>query len=255
MFSFLKSPTYSVVVSAELGISIMIVSRCVCWIGSKSSRDASRYLPHLPLNGLLSVHQSDYAPNNINVTLPAPLDKEPLSVPVLVSSNKAHGKPKATKVKASTRMPYRVYNSVEGIPIRVGRTALDNDALSMDPKYRVDEYWWLHVAGHAGSHVVVCTGASSFATSYKETLIDAALLAVLNSSIFPKAKTGGSPRVRATVHYTRCSNISKSLKDVAGLVRLGSGYVGQIEINTAKYGDRVERLLRDVKPVNFNDLG
>lgn len=162
--------------------------------------------------------------------------------------------PRKPKVKVSPRMPYRVYSSSEGINIRVGRTAQDNDALSMDPKYRVDDYWWLHVAGQAGSHVVVCTSTSSFPNVHKDTLVDAALLAVLHSSLCPKSKNGGFPRISATVHYTRCGNISKGVVDVAGLVRLGSGFVGTININTAKYRDRAQRLEGNVQPVNFNDL-
>lgn len=159
------------------------------------------------------------------------------------------------KQKVMPRMPYRVYNSSEGIVIRVGRTAHDNDLLSMDPLYRVDDYWWLHVAGHPGSHVVVClpgVSAHSLATVHKETLIDAALLAVLNSSVYPKSPSKGA--ITATVHYTKCGNISKAPRDVAGLVRLGGGFVGTISINTGRYRERAQRLADNAQPLNYNDL-
>jgi predicted ribosome quality control (RQC) complex YloA/Tae2 family protein len=45
------------------------------------------------------------------------------------------------------------YTSFDGITIKVGENAKDNDALTQSS---FPNEWWLHTDGGAGSHVVVC---------------------------------------------------------------------------------------------------
>jgi len=45
------------------------------------------------------------------------------------------------------------YTSLDGTVIRVGQNAKENDELTVSSSPR---YWWMHVAGCSGAHVVVC---------------------------------------------------------------------------------------------------
>lgn len=74
----------------------------------------------------------------------------------------------------------REFKSLDGVLIRVGENAKDNDALTLDAD---PSHWWFHVAGSPGSHVVVCAPTMS-----KETKRDAALLAAKYSKAPPQAK-------------------------------------------------------------------
>ncbi|MCA9578391.1 MAG: NFACT RNA binding domain-containing protein [Polyangiales bacterium] len=71
------------------------------------------------------------------------------------------------------RLPYRRFESTTGQPIWVGRSARDNDELTL--RHAKPHYLWLHVEGRSGSHVVVPLGRGAVASS--ELLIDAATLA------------------------------------------------------------------------------
>ena len=74
--------------------------------------------------------------------------------------------------RAATRMPYRLFRS-GGRVILVGRSAADNDALTLGHAKPHD--LWLHARGVTGAHVVVPLGRSEECPP--ELLIDAALLA------------------------------------------------------------------------------
>ena len=104
-------------------------------------------------------------------------------------------KPKGPAPKP--RMPYHIYRSVDGLEIRVGRGASDNDELSCNPIYRDGADWWMHVAGCAGSHVVIRSHDDQLPTTASETLLDAAYLAVVNS----KASQSGKIGVRKCLCY------------------------------------------------------
>jgi hypothetical protein len=54
---------------------------------------------------------------------------------------------------ASKGRPYRRLE-VEGFAVLVGKGDAENDRLTFEIAEPRD--WWLHVAGHSGSHVVVC---------------------------------------------------------------------------------------------------
>ncbi|MCP4674649.1 MAG: DUF814 domain-containing protein [Deltaproteobacteria bacterium] len=72
------------------------------------------------------------------------------------------------------RLPYREHSIATGRTARVGRSARDNDALTL--RFARPDDLWLHVRGRPGSHVVVPLGRGEDPTS--EMLIDAAHLAV-----------------------------------------------------------------------------
>ena len=142
--------------------------------------------------------------------------------------------PKKIKQKPPPpRQPYFTYKSEAGIEIRVGRGASDNDELSCNPQYRDSDNWWLHVAGFAGSHVVIRSVDDDLVEKYRETVIDAAVLAAVNS----KANQGG----RVPVSLTRCRNVSKPSGAKPGLVQL-RGDVRTINIDLRVEAKRLERL-------------
>jgi len=158
---------------------------------------------------------------------------------------------KSVKKSNISRMPYRLYKSIDGINIRVGRTAKDNDLLSSDVKYKVDDYWWLHVAGSSGSHVVICSNDPNLPMKYKETLNDAAFLALLHSSLCSKTK---NVNIKADIHYTKCKNVYKNKNDPDGLVYLGNGPIYNIIMNGKNHKEREKRLQESIYPLNYNDL-
>lgn len=141
-------------------------------------------------------------------------------------------KPKGTP--APPRMPYHVHTSVDGVEVRVGRGASDNDELSCNPVHRDGSDWWLHVAGFPGSHVVIRSGDDEFPSRLPETLRDAAVLAAVNS----KAAAAGG---KVLVSFCRCRDVSKPSGAKAGLVRL-SGNVGSVSIDIKAERKRLERL-------------
>ena len=110
------------------------------------------------------------------------------------------------KAVQEKRKPYRRFVSKDGIEILVGRTAADNDELSLRIG-RGNEHW-MHVAGRAGSHVVIRHTGDEVPS---ETLLDAAVLAVH----FSQARGGG-----AEVHRTRCKHVSKFRGANPGQVQL-----------------------------------
>jgi NFACT protein RNA binding domain len=140
------------------------------------------------------------------------------------------------KVKApptGPRLPYFVYTSAEGISIRVGRRAEDNDELSTNPIHRDGSNWWLHAQGYAGSHVVIRSDDDDLPDKYRETLIDAALLAAVNS----KAPQSG----KVPVSLVRCRQVKKPSNFKAGMVTL-NGDVATVTVNVKTQADRLERL-------------
>ena len=94
-------------------------------------------------------------------------------------------------------LPYRTVNIVAGKIARVGRSAADNDALTL--KHAGPNDLWLHVRGRKGSHVVVPMGKGEDPTP--DVLVDAAHLAVH----FSQAK--GEDDVEVT--YTRRKYVRK----------------------------------------------
>ncbi|AET84651.1 hypothetical protein OLOG_00192 [Ostreococcus lucimarinus virus OlV4] len=69
----------------------------------------------------------------------------------------------------------KTYISRDGIQIKVGENARENDDLTLSS---YPNEWWLHIDGGPGAHVVVCYEED---TIPKETKKDAALLAIHHS--------------------------------------------------------------------------
>jgi predicted ribosome quality control (RQC) complex YloA/Tae2 family protein len=88
--------------------------------------------------------------------------------------------------------------SPDGMTILVGRTAADNDVLSL--KLAAPNDFWFHVAGGSGSHVVV-RNPDGLVSLPRETKMLAAALAAGHS----KARRGG----RVAVHMARARDVSK----------------------------------------------
>lgn len=104
----------------------------------------------------------------------------------------------------------RRFVSADGMVVLVGRTAADNDVLSI--KLASPRDFWLHIASGPGSHVVV-RNPDNLSRMPRETQQLAAALAVRHS----KGKDGG----KAAVHVTRCSEVRKPRGFPAGKVTLG----------------------------------
>ena len=68
------------------------------------------------------------------------------------------------------------YTSLDDIVIRVGENAKENDKLTL---MSAPKYWWMHVSGFSGAHVVVCSEVN---TLPKETRKDAMVLAIHHSN-------------------------------------------------------------------------
>jgi predicted ribosome quality control (RQC) complex YloA/Tae2 family protein len=103
----------------------------------------------------------------------------------------------------------RRFVSPDGFIVLVGRTASDNDLLTV--KLGAPQDFWMHVAGESGSHVVV-RNPERVARLPRETLRFAAALAAGYS------KARGAKR--ATVHVARCADVHKPRGAPAGQVQL-----------------------------------
>ncbi|MFA6916056.1 MAG: NFACT family protein [Parachlamydiales bacterium] len=88
-------------------------------------------------------------------------------------------KPGQKKIPAP-KLPYKKYQAKDGTEIWVGRTARDNETLSL--KLARGNDWWLHTADVPGSHIVIRSEAPA-----QETLYDAMQLALQHSRL---AKAG-----------------------------------------------------------------
>ncbi len=103
----------------------------------------------------------------------------------------------------------RRFVSPDGFVVLVGRTASDNDVLTV--KLGAPYDFWMHVAGESGSHVVV-RNPDAVDRLPRETLRFAAALAARYS----KARTAK----RVTVHVARCADVHKRRGAPAGQVEL-----------------------------------
>jgi len=103
----------------------------------------------------------------------------------------------------------RRWVSPDGLTVLVGRTASDNDILSL--KLGTPRDFWLHVAGESGSHVIV-RNPENLPRLPRETQRFAASLA----AGYSKARKGG----RVAVHVARCGDVSKPRGLPPGKVQL-----------------------------------
>jgi len=102
-----------------------------------------------------------------------------------------------------------VATSPDGMIVLVGRTARDNDVLSL--KLAAAPDFWFHVAGESGSHVVV-RNPDKLDTLPRETKQFAASLA----AGYSKARRGG----RTAVHMARAGDVGKARGMAPGKVTL-----------------------------------
>lgn len=103
----------------------------------------------------------------------------------------------------------RVTTSSDGMTVLVGRTASDNDVLSL--KLAAPRDFWFHVAGESGSHVVV-RNPDKLDTLPRETKHFAASLA----AGYSKARRGG----KTAVHMANAGDVGKSRGMAPGKVTL-----------------------------------
>ncbi len=92
----------------------------------------------------------------------------------------------------------RRFVSPDGMVVLVGRTAADNDTLSL--RLAAPRDFWLHVAGTPGSHVVV-RNPENLERLPRDTARFAAALAARHS----RSREGGS----VAIHLARCLDVSK----------------------------------------------
>ena len=139
----------------------------------------------------------------------------------------AKQKPKRTEHVAVHR-PYKTFTSADGTTILVGKSAKDNDDLTLHHT-RGNDYW-LHVSGVPGSHVVVKSASPS-----QETLIDAALLAMHYSKL---ARADS-----AEVHVTQAKYVRKPKGAPDGKVEIR----GEKSMITRQAEKRLARLMATEK--------
>ena len=107
------------------------------------------------------------------------------------------------------RVVARVFTSPDGWTVLVGKSAADNDVVSV--KLAAPQDFWFHVAGQSGSHVVVLNPEKAERLP-RDTERFAAGLAAGYSS----ARRGG----RVTVHAARCDDVRKPRGLAPGKVTL-----------------------------------
>jgi predicted ribosome quality control (RQC) complex YloA/Tae2 family protein len=105
--------------------------------------------------------------------------------------------------------PFRQFD-LEGFEVLVGKSNADNDTLTLRVAEPRD--FWLHVAGYAGSHVVV-RNPDGLSALPKGVLEGAAALAAWHS----KAREAGG---KIEVHVCRASDVSKPRGFAPGKVQL-----------------------------------
>ncbi len=125
------------------------------------------------------------------------------------------------------RRPYRIFTGLRGGEIRVGRTARDNDQLTL--RHCRGNDLWLHTADAPGSHVVLRLERD--AEPDPEELLDAAHLAVHFSPLRAAS--------RAAVHVARRKQVHKPRGAKPGLVTLSGGRILQVRMQP----QRLQRLL------------
>ncbi|MEZ6004678.1 MAG: NFACT RNA binding domain-containing protein [Planctomycetota bacterium] len=115
------------------------------------------------------------------------------------------------KKEAPPRLPYRTFEGHGGVEIRVGRSARDNDELTL--RHARGSDLWLHTADAPGSHVIL--RAERGREPSQQAILDAAMLAVH----FSPLKNAS----RASVHVVHQKQVKKPKGAKPGLVTLAGG--------------------------------
>ena len=146
--------------------------------------------------------------------------------------NSASPETEGQKKRATVRArPYREFESFDGHPILVGKSAKDNDALTL--KVAKPDDLWLHARGTPGSHVVV--RLEKGVQVPHETLRDAAALALWYSDL----RKSGKGEVIYT--YRKFVKKGKGLKPGAVMVEREKSVWLEVK------ADRLERLKGSAK--------
>lgn len=135
-------------------------------------------------------------------------------------------RPKGRKAGPSRAPAYRTYVSATGRRILVGKNARANDELTF--KHARGNDLWMHVKEYPGSHVVIPLERNQ--TADKETLLDAATLAVAGS----RAPEGATVEVA----YTAAKHVKKPKGAPAGTVT----YRGEKTLYVTADEQRLRRL-------------
>lgn len=120
----------------------------------------------------------------------------------LLDERSSGGGHKARLKRRGPRLPYRTFVCAGDVPVRVGRSARDNDALTFHVARGNDT--WMHCRDRHGSHVIIPVQVETLSG---ELLLDAAHLAAW----FSEAR--GEPRV--DVQYTAKKHVRKPGKGAA----------------------------------------
>ncbi len=159
---------------------------------------------------------------------PAALEAEAIATGWLEPAQQADPRKRKEPEK---RKPYREFKGQHGATILVGRTAKDNDELTLRIARGNDV--WLHTRDAPGSHVVlrVERGVEPDA----EDVLDAATLAVHFSPL--------AEATRAAVHVARRKEVHKPRGAKPGLVALSGGKTLEVRMQP----ERVRRLLSSMR--------
>ena len=118
------------------------------------------------------------------------------------------------------RVPYRAFRSASGARILVGRSASDNDALTLQAR---GNDLWLHAQGLPGSHVVVPDPGDA---PDSRTLADAALLAAHFSTA--RGQSG------VEVAWTRRKHVRKTKGAAPGSVTISQEKAVRVRLDEAR---------------------
>lgn len=135
-------------------------------------------------------------------------------------------KPAINESRQARSGPFRRFESIDGVPIYVGRNARENEALTF--KMARSDDLWLHARGTPGSHVVV--RLEKGANPLPETIRDAATLALQYSDL---KKSG-----KGEVIYTRRKWVRKVKGQSPGTVTVTQEKTIFVQLDRA----RLERL-------------
>jgi len=149
---------------------------------------------------------------------------EALGVPITAPKEVAR-----KRRQAGERLPYREFIAVDGASLLVGRSAADNDRLTL--RHARPHDLWLHARGVAGAHVLV--RLSKGTQCPPETLVDAATLAAHFSDLRGEAIVD--------VLYTPRRFVRKRKGSPVGSVTLGSEKVIALRMEPM----RLQRLLKN----------
>ncbi|MCZ6597756.1 MAG: NFACT RNA binding domain-containing protein, partial [Planctomycetota bacterium] len=138
---------------------------------------------------------------------------------------------KRKRAAPAPRLSYRRFQGSKGSEIRVGRSAADNDRLTLRESRGNDV--WLHTRDAPGSHVVLRIERGR--EPDPDEVLDAAHLALHFSPLRGARK--------AAIHVARCKEVRKFKGAPPGLVQLSGGKTLQLRVEP----ERLARLL-DTRP-------